>query len=161
MNPAQWLLPAAQAVGETIVIPETLDIPASVRMVVFASFICALLMLAVIGALIVLVVRSRAKARERIVTLAIQAGQPEVAKAALYGRRSHWLLYIVLGIVAIVFVANAPIWASVLMVALVTVTASAWLPFLTRDKAPRETAQTSTQPPSTPPPAPPAHDDET
>ena len=81
-------------------------------------------------ALIYLLIRALSARKERIVTMAIQHNQPEVARAAL-GRGPSWVLYVVIGLIGIVFVDKAPWYASLAVGIVAIATAPAWLHYLT------------------------------
>lgn len=99
------------------------------KLVVILALSFALLVVAIILATIVVIAIQKAKRNERLVALAIEHKQAEVARELLRPGAPK-VVWLVIGLVSIVLIAHLP-WFASLVVAIITVaTFPAWGPYL-------------------------------
>ena len=97
--------------------------------VVIAALLFALAVilgpLLIIGTVLIFALRNSAKKREEMMKYAISSNQPEIART-LAEKRSPWLLWIIIGIVAIVLLAKLPWFVTVALIVIAAVTYKDW-----------------------------------
>ncbi len=112
-----------------------------------AGMLCGVICMAIAAAAIYFMVRMRSRRRERLAALAIQNNQTDVARELVKGNL-RWVLWIVLGIVALVVLDGVREWWGYFIIAVVAIsTFHIWYPVLAgngKESKPRAT------PPSAP-----------
>jgi hypothetical protein len=103
------------------------DFPEAFETIAQMSFILLLVLgpLAILATAIIFSVRYSARKREEMIRFAILNNQPEVAKA-LAERRSPWLLWLVLAVIAIVLIGALPWFVTGALIVVAAVTYKDW-----------------------------------
>ncbi len=111
-------------------LPEDGGVARSKQVMALAGALLVLLLgLAVIAALVYLIVRMAGK-RERLVSLAIEKNQSDVAKA-LIERKGNWGRWILAAFVGIVVLSWLPGWGVALVLVVLIITVKQWWPVVT------------------------------
>ncbi|MHC4713748.1 MAG: hypothetical protein ACYTAN_10840 [Planctomycetota bacterium] len=113
----------------------------------FAGMLCGVLLTAIVVAAIYFIVRMKSRARERLAALAIENNQPDVARE-LVKRNPRWILWIILGIVALTVLSCVNIgWGYVIIAVVAIVTFHIWYPALAGTGEESKSKETPPSPP--------------